>query len=58
MVPAMRGILEFLVQLITAIFGALGMAIAMAAAAVALGGCLALGTGCCWRAWRGRQRPR
>ncbi|MCL6252247.1 hypothetical protein M3P36_14475 [Altererythrobacter sp. KTW20L] len=53
----MRGILDFLVQLILAIFGALGMAIAMAAGAVLLGGCAVLGTGWCWRAWRGRQPP-
>lgn len=57
MVPVMRGILDFLVQLILAIFGALGMAIAMAMGAVLIGGCAVLGTGWCWRAWRGRQPP-
>jgi len=58
MLHPMRDILDFLVQLILAIFGALGMAIAMAMGAVLLGGCAVLGTGWCWRAWRGRQPPR
>lgn len=47
MVLLLRGIVEFLVQLISAIFVALGMAIAMEAAAMALGGCLALSTADC-----------
>lgn len=51
----MRSVLAFLIYFITALTGAIGYALAMAAGLVALGAVAALGGHWCWRRWRARR---
>jgi hypothetical protein len=53
----MRHVIEFLVQLILTITGAIGFAIAVAGGAALCGGCALWGGNRCWKWWRGRKPP-
>lgn len=53
----MRHVIDFLVQLILAITGAIGMALAMASLYALAGGCALWGGHKCWRWLRGRGGP-
>jgi len=50
----MRHVLDFLLQLILAITGGIGMALVLAGAWALAGGCALWGGSLCWRWWRGR----
>lgn len=50
----MRSLVEFLVQIVVALTGALGSAILVVGGAAVLGGCALLGSGWCVKKWRGR----
>ncbi len=56
----MRDAIDFLVQLILAITGAIGMALVMATLYALAGGCALWGGSWCWRLsrrwWRSRRR--
>lgn len=53
----MRSVVEFLVQFLLAITGALGIATVIVGGIALACGCGVLGGGACWRWWRGRRRP-
>ena len=54
----MRDVIDLLVQLITAITGAVGMALVLAGGWALAGGCALWGGHRCWKWWRGRgNRP-
>jgi hypothetical protein len=47
----MRDVIDFLVQLILAITGAVGMALVMAGGGAIAGGCALWGGHWCWKRW-------
>jgi hypothetical protein len=50
----MRHVIDFLVQLILGITGAIGMAVVLAGAWAVAGGCAIWGGAWCWKWWRAR----
>jgi hypothetical protein len=50
----MRDVIDFLVQLILAITGAVGMALALAGGWAIAGGCALWGGHWCWKRWTAR----
>lgn len=54
----MRDIVEFFVQFVLGLTGALGVATVWVGGIVFLTGCGVLGGGWCWRAWRRRMRDK
>lgn len=51
----MRHVIDFLVQLILGITGAVGMALVLTGVWALAGGCALWGGHWCWKWWRGRR---